>query len=59
MSVDLALRFVEERNTTRKVSPGPRPEGIRLQSSGTSGLVLALATLEAAPVPAELMAETR
>ena len=59
MEEELALRFVEERKRSRKLSATVSPVGIRPQYVGTAVQVVALATLEAAPVPAELMAETR
>ena len=45
MSVDEALRLVEERNSSRNWSPAATAEGLRLQSAGTS--VAAGATVEA------------
>ena len=64
MSVAVAARVVEERNSSRNLAPAARPAGLRLQFAGTTvGAVavgvVALATLEGSPVPTELMAETR
>ena len=36
MSVDVALRLVEDRNISRNWSPTARPVGLRLQLEGTS-----------------------
>ena len=36
MFVDLMLRFVEDRNSSRNSWPATRPLGIRLQSAGTT-----------------------
>ena len=43
MSVDAALRFVEERNSSRNLSPAPRPAGLRLQLAVTSTSVVVCA----------------
>ena len=66
MAVGTALRVVDVMNRSRNLSPPLRPEGFRAQSAATSvsvGVVavsvVALAIPEAAPVPTELMAETR
>ena len=37
MSVAVASRLVEERNSSRNLSPAARPVGLRLQSAGTTG----------------------
>ena len=61
MSLELALRCVEERNSSRNLAPAARPVGLRLQVCGTviAVGVVALATLEGSPAPTGLMAETR
>ena len=64
MSVAVASRLVEERNSSRNLAPAARPVGLRLQSAGTAvgavaAPVVALAASEVPPVPTELMAETR
>ena len=59
MSVELASREVEERNSRRKESPTSNPEGIRSELAPKSTGVVAPAAAEAGPVPTELMAETR
>ena len=68
MAVGTALRVVDVMNRSRNLSPPLRPEGFRSQSAATSvsvGVTTAVVgggvgdVPEAAPVPAELMAETR
>ena len=38
MSVAVASRLVEERNSSRNCEPSARPVGLRLQSGGTMGV---------------------
>ena len=60
MSVDVALRLVEERNSSRNWVPAVTAVGLRLQSAGTS--VAAGATVEAlvtAGTPSEPVVKVR
>ena len=64
MSVELLSRLVELRNSSRKEPPAATALGLRAQAEETANVpsavaVMVLAAAEAAPVPTELIAETR
>ena len=66
MSEELAFLLLDPINSSRKLSPGPRPVGIRLQSAGTvvspissaGASVEPLPGLDQPPSPSSLVART-